>query len=250
MRYTASHSGARYLYQVHGVTFGNKVFISGTRRHIQEDGIYIRYTASHSGTRYLYQVHDVTFRRTVFISGTRRHIREDGIYIRYTASHSGGRHLYQVHGFTFRRTVFIWGARLHIQEDGIYIRYTASHSGGRYLYEVHGVTFGNTVFISGTRRHIREDGILKHIFIFSAQISTLSIDVCTVRHWCQIDTGVWCAICAVWTQGDCLAFLIVSWDCTFLKCVVYWSCLSLYSVPRGKVNILGGHSIGHSKQKC
>ena len=24
----------------------------------------------------------------------------------------------------------------------------------------------------------------------------------------------------------------------------------LYSVPGGKVNILGGHSIGHSKQKC
>jgi hypothetical protein len=27
------------------------------------------------------------------------------------------------------------------------------------------------------------------------------------------------------------------------------NCYLLYSVPRGKVNILGGHSVGHSKQK-
>ena len=35
-------------------------------------------------------------------------------------------------------------------------------------------------------------------------------------------------------------------------CVCVCVCMNVYTqgVPGGKVNILGGHSIGHSKQKC
>ena len=62
---------------------------------------------------------------------------------------------------------------------------------------------------------------------------------------CEWSEEILCPVYKQWNRKQCNDYRRIS-----LLNIKYFRYIIIQDVQRGKVNIVGGHSIGHSKQKC